>query len=145
MEGKELKIEYLNVNDIKPYERNARRHESYDVEAIKESIKTFGFDDPIGIWGKENVIVEGHGRLRAAKELGMKEVPVIRLDHLTDEERRAYALVHNKTTENSEWDIGLLELEIADIELDMTLFGFRTRMKKQRLKRQIIGLRKKWR
>lgn len=121
----ELKIEYLPVDDIMPYEDNAREHHEWDVLAIANSIKEFGFDDPIGIWGDENVIVEGHGRLLAAKQLGMEKVPVIRLDHLTEEQRRAYALAHNKTAELSEWDMELLSGELnAIINIDMEMFGF---------------------
>ena len=120
----DLKIEYIPVSDLKPYEKNARKHAAKDVEAIAASIREFGFDDPVGIWG-DNLIVEGHGRLQAAKKLGMKKVPCIRLDHLSDEQRRAYALAHNRTAELSEWDVGLLDLELDDItDLDMSLFGF---------------------
>lgn len=89
------------------------------------SIEEFGFNDPIGIWGPQNVIVEGHGRLMAAKKLGMKQVPCIRLDDLTDEQRRAYALAHNRTAELSVWDPDLLPLELEDLpSYDMTEFGF---------------------
>lgn len=111
---------------MKPYEHNARRHAEEDIATIKNSIKQFQFSDPIGIWGPENLIVEGHGRLIAAKELGMNEVPVIRLDHMTDEQRRAYALAHNKTAEMSGWDFTQLEAELAELEMDfdMSEFGF---------------------
>ena len=119
----QLKIEYLPVTELKPYENNARKHAEADVEAIKKSIKEFGFNDPIGIW--HDTIVEGHGRLLAAQELEMLEVPVIRLDHMTDEERRAYALAHNKTAELSEWDFEMLDTELEDIfDIDMSQFGF---------------------
>ena len=121
----QLNIEYLPVNQLTPYENNARKHQQEDVGAIVESIKAFGFDDPIGVWGEKNLIVEGHGRLMAAKQLGMKTVPVIRLDHLTDEQRRAYALAHNRTAELSAWDDAIKELELRAItELDMSMFGF---------------------
>ena len=119
-----LKIEYLPVEDLVPYQNNARKHTNTDVSAIAKSIEMFGFDDPIGIW-KGNVIIEGHGRLMAAKQLGMETVPVIRLDHLTDEERRSYALVHNKSAELSEWDFDLLDEELDGIfDIDMSEFGF---------------------
>lgn len=119
-----LKIEYLPVDDLVPYQNNARKHTNTDVSAIAKSIEMFGFDDPIGIW-KGNVIIEGHGRLMAAKQLGMETVPVIRLDHLTDEERRSYALVHNKSAELSEWDFDRLDMELKDIvDIDMSGFGF---------------------
>lgn len=122
----ELKIEYLPLDAIKPYERNARKHAAVDVDAIAASIQRFGFDDPIGIWGEKNLIVEGHGRLLAAKKLGMAEVPVIRLDHLSDEERRAYALAHNKTAELSAWDFDNMQTEIEELGemFDMGEFGF---------------------
>lgn len=121
----ELKIEYLPVDSLKPYDKNARKHQDTDVQTIVSSIKEFGFDDPIGVWGKDNLIVEGHGRLLAAKKLGMDTVPVIRLDHLTDEQRRAYALAHNKTAEMSEWDFDILDGELGDIfDIDMSEFGF---------------------
>ena len=93
--------------------------------AIVKSIEEFGMNDPIGIWSDENIIVEGHGRLLACLQLGMEEVPCIRLDHMTDEQRRAYALAHNKTAELSAWDDVLLPAELKDIKaIDMTAFGF---------------------
>lgn len=120
-----LKIEYLPVGALRPYEKNARKHRKEDVQGIVNSIQQFGFDDPIGIWGPDNLIVEGHGRLLAAKQLGMETVPCIRLDHLNDEQRRAYALAHNKTAENSEWDFDILPEELESIvDIDMSQFGF---------------------
>lgn len=120
-----MKIEQIKIEDLKPYERNARKHEAADVAAIVKSIEAFGFNDPVGVWGPQNVIVEGHGRVMAAKQLGMTEIPCIRLDDLTDEQRRAYALAHNKTAELSTWDAELLPLELEDLpEIDMSEFGF---------------------
>ena len=120
-----LKIEYLPVDALKPYSKNARKHSEKDIQAICNSIEEFQFLDPIGIWSDKNIIVEGHGRLLAAKRLGMDSVPCIRLDHLTDEQRKAYALAHNKTAELSKWFDELLQSELADIEdIDMELFGF---------------------
>ena len=121
----ELKIEYLTLDKLKPYEKNARKHKEADLSTIKASITEFGMSDPIGVWGKDNIIVEGHGRYLACKELGIEQVPVIHLDHLTDEQRRAYTLAHNKTAEMSEWDFDLLGDELADIfDIDMSDFGF---------------------
>ena len=121
----ELKIEYMALDRLKPYEKNARKHQEADLSTIKASISEFGMSDPIGVWGKDNIIVEGHGRYLACKELGIDNVPVIHLDHLTDEQRRAYALAHNKTAEMSEWDFDLLGEELADIlDIDMSDFGF---------------------
>lgn len=120
-----LEVVYLSTGALKPYERNARKHEEKDIDAIVNSIKQFGFNDPIGVWGKDNLIVEGHGRLLAAKKLGMTEVPCIRLDELSDEQRRAYALAHNKTAELSGWDWEALDLELESIEdIKMDGFGF---------------------
>lgn len=122
----ELKIEYLNKNELKPYVNNAKIHTPDQVEQIKKSIREFGFNDPIAVW-HENEIVEGHGRLLAAMEMGdVTVVPVIRLDDLTDKQRKAYALAHNKLTMNTDFDLDLLATEISDIgdDLDLTDFGF---------------------
>ena len=119
----DLSVEYVDINSIKPYEHNARAHKDTDVEAIKKSILRFGFKDPIGVWN--DTIVEGHGRLMAAKALGMDKVPIIRLDDLTDEQRRAYALAHNKTAELSAWDYEVLASELQEItDIDMSELGF---------------------
>ena len=121
----ELKIEYLTLDKLKPYDKNARKNQEADLYTIKVSIKEIGMYDQLGVWGKDNVIVEGHGRYLACKELGIEQVPVIHLDHLTDEQRRAYALAHNKTAEMSEWDIDLLGEELDGIfDIDMSDFGF---------------------
>lgn len=119
-----LKIEYVPIDDLKPYDNNAKIHTPEQIEQIKKSIQEFGMNDPIGIWGKDNLIVEGHGRLAACKELGMKEVPVIRLDDLTDEQRRAYTLVHNQTTMNTGFDVNILAEELDNIDIDMSELGF---------------------
>ena len=94
-----LKVEYLNIDELKPYKNNAKIHTAEQIEQIKNSIQKFGMNDPIAI-GKDNLIVEGHGRLIACKELNITEVPIIRLDHLTDEERKA--LVSNKVRRSRE-------------------------------------------
>ena len=119
-----LTIEVLKIKDLKPYAKNAKKHPKKQIEKIANSIEAFGMNAPIGIWGKDNLIVEGHGRVEALKQLGYDEVPCIRLDHLNDEERRAYTLAHNKVAE-SEWDFDLLNEEIDDIlSFDMEDFGF---------------------
>ena len=118
-----LKVEYLNIDELKPYKNNAKIHTAEQIEQIKNSIQKFGMIDPIGIWKGE--IVEGHGRLIACKELNITEVPIIRLDHLTDEERKAYTLAHNKLTMNTDFDIDILNNELDDIlNIDMSDFGF---------------------
>jgi len=120
----QLKIEYMPVDDLIPYAGNAKEHSAEQIEQIKKSIEEFGMNDPIGIWNN-NEIIEGHGRLIACKELGITPVPVVRLDHLTDEQRRAYALVHNKLTMNTDFIPDLLELELNDIaDIDMSQYGF---------------------
>ena len=111
----ELKIEYLDKSQLKPYANNAKIHTAEQVEQIKNSIREFGFNDPIAVWG-DNEIVEGHGRLLAVMEMDQfDQVPVIRLDQLSDEQRRAYMLAHNKLTMNTDFDIDLLNLELDDI------------------------------
>lgn len=133
----QLKIEYLPLEQLKPYVNNAKLHPAEQVEQIKKSIEKFGFDDPIAIWG-DGTVIEGHGRLIAATEMGLEEVPVIRLDHLTDEQRRAYTLVHNKLTMNSGFDPDMLELELESIdELDMEMFGFDTNIVEDKAPRDI--------
>ena len=115
----ELKIVYLSPKELTPYKGNARKHNPDDIEEIKKSIiAAGGFRDPIGIWGKENIIVEGHGRQIAAIEMGLEKVPCIRLDDMTDTQRREYAIRHNRTAELSGWDFGKLEEEIAALEID---------------------------
>ena len=116
----EIKTVYLPIDALTPYENNARKHRKEDVDVIKKSI------DPIAVWGDNNLIIEGHGRLLAAKELGMKEVPCIRLDYLTDEQRKGYALAHNRSAELSEWDLDTLDEELRALEnsYDLQSLGF---------------------
>ena len=119
-----LKVEYISPGELKSYENNAKIHTAEQVEQIKNSIKEFGFNDPIAVW-KDNVVIEGHGRLIAATELGLDKVPVIRLDGLTDEQRRAYTIVHNKLTMNTGFDFDLLEQELQELQnTDMAKYGF---------------------
>lgn len=118
-----LKIEYIPIEDIKPYSNNAKTHPAEQIQQIKNSILEFGFRDPIAVWN--NTIVEGHGRLLAAQELGYKELPIIRLDDLSDEQRKAYCLAHNKLTMNSDFDLDVLSAELDSItDIDMSDFGF---------------------
>lgn len=119
-----LKVEYYPIESIKPYENNAKIHTEEQIEQIVKSIKDFGMNDPIAIWSEDNIIIEGHGRLMACKKLGMTEVPIIRLDDLTDEQRRAYTLIHNQTTMNTGFDIDILNEELGNLDIDMSEFGF---------------------
>lgn len=124
----ELTVEEMPTDELTPYARNAKIHTSEQVDQIAKSIEEFGFNDPIGVWDNPDgglEIVEGHGRVLAAKKLGLGHVPVIRLDHLSDEQRRAYALAHNKLTINTGWDFAALDAELGAItSLDMEGFGF---------------------
>ena len=123
-----LKIEYLPISEIKPYGNNAKIHTAEQIEQIAKSIREFGFNDPIAI--SNGVIVEGHGRLLAGQKLGIEELPVIRLDGLTEAQRRAYTLIHNQLTLNSDFDLDTLNSELEDLqslddfELDFADFGF---------------------
>lgn len=112
----QLKIEYIPIDKLKPYERNSKKHEEYDIDEIAKSIEKYGFNDAVGIW-KDNTIIEGHGRVEACKKLGITEVPCIHLDHLTDKQRREYAIMHNKTSELAEYDFDNLKLELDDLDL----------------------------
>lgn len=121
---KELKIIYMPPGDLTPYAKNAKRHPDEQVEHIANSIREFGFRQPIVV-DADNVVVIGHGRMLAAKKLGLESVPVVRADDLTDEQIRALRLADNKTNE-SEWDFAELEAELAELEMDfdMSEFGF---------------------
>lgn len=119
-----LKIEYLPIDTLKPYENNAKEHPQEQIDQIIESIRQFGMNDPIAIYGDEHLIVEGHGRLLALQQMGIIEAPTIRLDHMTDEQRKAYTLVHNKITMNSGFNLEILNQELESIDIDMTDFGF---------------------
>jgi len=118
-----LKIEKVKPTDLVAYGGNAKLHPAEQIEQIKNSIEQFGFNDPIAVW-RGNEVVEGHGRLIAALELGMDKVPIIRLDGLTDEQRRAYAIVHNKLTMDTGFDFDLLMAELSNMDIDLTGYGF---------------------
>ena len=116
-----LQVEYVDLATLKQYKGNAKEHPIKQIEQIKASIDEFGFLDPIGVW--HDTIVEGHGRYLAAVEMGLEQVPIIRLDDLTDEQRRAYTLVHNKLTMNSGFDIDILNEELENIfDINMEQF-----------------------
>ena len=118
-----MNIIYLPISEIKPYEKNPRKNDNA-VEGVANSIREFGFRNPI-IVDSNNEIVAGHTRYKAAIELGMKEVPCIVADHLTEEQIKAFRLVDNKVAEAAEWDIDLLDSELEEIiNIDMSDFGF---------------------
>lgn len=119
-----LQITYIDTSELIPYANNAKNHPDYQINQICNSINQFGFNDPIAV-DEDNVIIEGHGRLLAAKQLGIDTVPVIRLDYLDEDAKKAYILAHNKLTMNSGFDIDILNAELESIEtLDMSEFGF---------------------
>lgn len=118
--------EELDVGLLKPYERNARTHSDEQVEKIIRSIKEFGFINPILI-DKENMIIAGHGRVMAAKKMGLAKVPTLRVENLTPEQIRAYVIADNRLAEDAGWDMEILKLELEELEeldFDITLTGF---------------------
>lgn len=119
---KKVEIIYKKIDEITPYENNPRNNEEA-VKYVAESIKQFGFKNPI-IIDKDNVIIAGHTRLKAAQKLGLKEVPTIQADDLTPDQIKAFRIADNKVAEFSTWDIEKLEIELADIDLDMSSLGF---------------------
>ena len=120
----ELNIVYRNIKELKPYKKNAKKHPKEQVERIANSIKEFGFTQPV-IIDSNNCVVAGHGRILGAKKVGLKTVPTVMLDELTEEQIKAYRLVDNKLNE-SEWDFSLLDEELENLteDIDMELFGF---------------------
>jgi len=121
-----IHIEYRRIDALIPYARNAKQHSEAQVAQIAASIREFGWGAPILIDGRNNMIA-GHGRLLAARKLGMAEVPVVPMDHLTDTQRRALILADNKIGENALWEDELLSLELAELQeagFDLGLTGF---------------------
>lgn len=120
------RIEMWAIDRLVPYQRNARTHSPEQVAQLAASIAEFGFVNPVLVDGEAGVIA-GHGRLAAAKELGLDEVPVVVLDHLTPAQRKAYVIADNKLALNAGWDMSLLQAELgdlADLDFDLSLVGF---------------------
>lgn len=118
-----MNVVQIKIADLIPYDKNPRKNDGA-VKYVAESIKQFGFKVPI-IIDKNNVIVAGHTRYKAAKKLGFDEVPCIIADDLTDEQIKAFRLADNKVAEKAEWDFNLLPAELEDLfDFDMTVFGF---------------------
>tara|TARA_B110000902_G_C14212633_1_gene551930 strand:+ start:161 stop:1408 length:1248 start_codon:yes stop_codon:yes gene_type:complete len=121
-----LKIKQTPIDELIPYASNSRTHSDEQVAQIAASIKEFGFNNPV-LLDKENGIIAGHGRVLAARKLGLKEVPTIELSHLTDTQRKAYVIADNKLALNAGWDMELLSLEMGDLRdegFDLSLIGF---------------------
>lgn len=117
-----MEIVDIAVKDLVPYDKNPRRNDEAAVK-VAESIKQFGFKIPLVV-DRNNVVVCGHTRLKAAKKLKLKTVPCIRADDLSEDQIKAFRLVDNRTAEIAEWDFALLEEELAGVQLDMTAFDF---------------------
>ena len=123
-----MNIEYTLVRDLRPYPNNARTHSPKQIRQIAKSIKRFGFCNPV-LTDDNNQIVAGHGRVSAAKQLGIDAVPVVRLSHLSEAEKRAYILADNKLAERAGWDRELLAIELqglVDLNFEIDLTGFET-------------------
>ena len=125
-----LPVEVLSIGSLKPYARNPRTHSEKQINQIANSIREFGFTNPVLIDSDRGVIA-GQGRIEAAKLLGIGEVPTIHLDHMTEAQKRAYVIADNRLAENAGWDRELLALELQylsnlDLEFDATITGFET-------------------
>jgi ParB family chromosome partitioning protein len=121
-----MQIEQIDIEQLIPYAMNARTHSDAQVAQIAGSIKEFGFNNPVLI-DKDNVLIAGHGRVMAGRKLGLKEVPAIRLGHLTENQKKAYILADNRIALNSSWDYELLESEMRDLkdaDYDLGSLGF---------------------
>ena len=119
-------VEYLPTGELIPYPRNARTHSKKQIKAIARSIERFGFTNPV-LATSANEILAGHGRVEAAKLLGMSTVPVLRIDHLSEAERRAYILADNRLAEKAGWDKEILEIELQSlitVGFDVEITGF---------------------
>ena len=124
--GKEMQYYLADINDLIPYIRNARTHSESQIAQIAASIKEFGFLSPILI-AEDNTILAGHGRLAAARKLGLKQVPCVKESHLTETQRRAYIIADNKLSLNAGWDDEMLAIELSELQgadFDLDLLGF---------------------
>ena len=124
----DLHVTMTPTDELVPYAGNAKEHPEEQLEQLCKSISDYGFNDPVGVWHAPDgttVIVEGHGRVLAAKRLGLTELPTISLDHLSDEQRRQYVHVHNQTTLTSGFDLDLLQADMAELgDFDWQAYGF---------------------
>lgn len=124
--GKEMQYYLADINDLIPYIRNARTHSESQIAQIAASIKEFGFLSPILI-AEDNTILAGHGRLAAARKLGLKQVPCVKESHLTETQRRAYIIADNKLSLNAGWDEDMLAIELSELQgadFDLDILGF---------------------
>lgn len=112
----ELKIEYIPIDNLTPYDKNTKVHTKKQIEHIANSITQFGFNDPLGVYGANNIVLEGNGRIEAARRLGMTELPCVRLDHLSQDEMRAYVIAHNSLNLETGFDDGALYAELKELQ-----------------------------
>ncbi len=121
-----MQIENIPIGDLKAYDKNSRTHSKKQVAQVVASIKEFGFTNPLLV-DEGNTLIAGHGRLMAAKELKMDEIPCVRLSHLSEAQKKAYVIADNKIALNSGWDDDLLKSELADLDdlgFDVSVTGF---------------------
>ena len=121
-----MKIENLTLDALIPYARNSRTHSDEQVAQVAASIREFGFTNPVLI-DADGGLIAGHGRVMAARQLGLASVPCIRLGHLSDAQKRAYVIADNKLALNAGWDVEMLRIELADLadmEFDLDMIGF---------------------
>jgi ParB family transcriptional regulator, chromosome partitioning protein len=120
-----LKLESIAIEKLIPYARNSRTHSDEQVAQIAASIKEFGFTNPVLI-DNEDGIIAGHGRVMAARKLGLKDIPCLRLGHLSETQKRAYVIADNKLALNSGWDGEMLKLELHELDgnINLSLLGF---------------------
>ena len=124
----DLKVEYRDPKALKPYDRNARTHSKKQIRQIADSIERFGWTNPVLIDGQDQ-IVAGHGRVAAAKRLGIAAVPTIRLEYMSEVEIRAYVIADNRLAELADWDDEILAIELQaliELDFDVELTGFET-------------------
>lgn len=122
----ELAVAYVPIDDVLPYARNSRTHSAEQIAAIAASIREFGFLNPVLVDAK-GTLIAGHGRVLAARRLKLERVPTIRVEHLTEDQRRAYVLVDNQLATQAGWNPDVLKLELGALhmaEFDMGLLGF---------------------
>ena len=125
VESEERAVYMVAVDVLTPYDRNARKHSDQQVQQIANSIKEFGFTNPVLI-DEAGRVLAGHGRLQAAQLLGMEEVPTLVVEGLTDAQKRAYTLADNKIAENAEWDLDIVGAELRDLagNIDLEVIGW---------------------
>lgn len=128
LQAQALAVNYISPEEVKPYQNNPKKHSEKQITQIINSIKEFKFNNPILI-DENNVLIAGHGRLLASKHLQIKEIPAIRLTHLTESQKKAYRIADNKLTENGAWDMDLLKIEFEEIQklnldLNLDITGF---------------------